>query len=272
MSTRSRTRFLVPALAASAVCAALALIPVASASATSAPDLHGPQHAAQRLAGITYGRTNLGGPARISSTSRSADRTRPGFNLDGQNWSGAAVQGSGFSSVTSNWTEPAVSCNSNNDLMAPWVGIDGYGSSSVEQTGVATDCSTGSPEYAAWYELYPAAPVYYDNPVAAGDSISASVTRTGTTYRLVLTDNTQGWSQTTNGSYNGANASAEVIIESPTGAYPSFGSVNFSGSTIDGSDLAAYNPDLLDASNANGFDDHTSAVSGGNFSISYEAE
>src|SRR5690242_3822644 len=50
----------------------------------------------------------------------------PGFNQDGGNWSGYAATGSGFSSVTSTWTEPSVTCNSTDDLFAPWVGIDGY--------------------------------------------------------------------------------------------------------------------------------------------------
>lgn len=130
------------------------------------------------------------------------------------------MQGSGYTSVSANWTEPAVTCNSTNDLFAPWIGIDGYGSSSVEQTGVATDCSSGSPAYSAWYEVYPAAPVYYSNSVAAGDSFTASVNRSGTSYTLRITDNTQGWTKTTTQSYAGDNASAEFILESPTGAYP----------------------------------------------------
>jgi hypothetical protein len=269
MSVWSRKRLLAPVLGVSVACVAFALIPATTVSANTHSDLHGAKNAAVRLAGIKYGHT-IGGPARVSPTAKAG--AKGGFNIDGQNWSGAAIQGNGFSTVNSSWTEPSVSCNSSNDLMAPWVGIDGYGSSSVEQTGVATDCSTGSAEYAAWYEVYPAAPVYYDNPVAAGDSISASVSRSGTSYTLVLTDNTQGWSKSTTQSYNGANSSAEVIIESPTGAYPSFGSVNFSGSTVDGTALGSYSPDLLDASNSSGFEDHTSAVSGGNFSISYEQE
>lgn len=268
MLARITKRRLFPALGVAATaCAALTMLPASSATAT---DLHGPQHAAQRLAGIRFGH-NIGGPARLAHPVKSA-LAAPGYNINGYNWSGAVTTGSGFSSVSSSWTEPYVTCNSSNDLMAPWVGIDGYGSSSVEQTGVATDCSTGSAEYAGWYEMYPAAPVYYNNPVAAGDRITATVNRSGTTYTLVLTDNTRGWSQTTRGNYNGANASAEVIIESPTGSYPRFGSVNFSGSTVDGSSLGAYSPELLDASNSYGYEDHTSAVSGGSFSISYLAE
>jgi hypothetical protein len=195
-----------------------------------------------------------------------------GFNEDGGNWSGYAATGSGFGSISASWTEPAVSCNSTNDLFAPWGGIDGYGSSTVEQTGVATDCSSGSPDYAAWYEMYPAAPVYYSNPVAAGDHISASVTRSGSTYTLVLSDDTQGWSKTTTSSLSASNTSAEVIIESPTAAYPNFGSVNFTGSTVDGAPFDAYGPIALDASNANGFEDHTGPLSNGSFSITYEQE
>ncbi|HEY4023288.1 MAG TPA: G1 family glutamic endopeptidase [Pseudonocardiaceae bacterium] len=196
-----------------------------------------------------------------------------GFNQDGGNWSGFVATGSGFSSASVSWTEPQVSCNSSNDLMAPWVGIDGYGSNSVEQTGVQTDCSSGSPVDSAWYEMYPASPVYYNDPVSPGDQINSSVTTDGNgNYTLVLSDTTQGWTETTPASYQGANASAEAIIESPTAAYPNFGSVNFSGFTINGSDAGQFNPTALDASNSSGFEDHTSALSGGSFSIAYQQE
>jgi peptidase A4-like protein len=195
-----------------------------------------------------------------------------GFNQDGGNWSGYAAAGGSYSSVTSNWTEPSVSCNSRNDLFAPWVGIDGYGTSTVEQTGVATDCSSGSPQYAGWYEMYPAAPVYYSNAVSAGDSISATVTRSSNSYTLTLTDNTKGWTRTTTKSLSARHSTVEVIIESPTAAYPNFGRVNFSGSTANGAPLANVNPTALDAENGYNWEDHTGPLSGGNFSISYVAE
>lgn len=195
-----------------------------------------------------------------------------GFNQNGGNWSGAVVQGSGFTTVTSSWTEPSVTCNSSNDLMAPWVGIDGDGSSTVEQTGVATDCSSGKPVYQGWYEMYPKSPVYYTNPVSPGDQIVGKVSRSGSNYTLTLTDSTKGWTKTVTKSLNAQNVSAEVIIESPTGAYPKFGQVNFTNSTIDGTPLGNLKPTLLDASNSGGYEDHTSAVSGGSFSISYLRE
>jgi hypothetical protein len=196
----------------------------------------------------------------------------PGFNQDGGNWSGYVATGSGFSSVSASWTEPAVTCNSTDDLFAPWVGIDGYGSGSVEQTGVATDCSSGRPVYQAWYEMDPASPVYYSNAVSAGDVINASVTRSGSTYTLTLTDATQGWTRTVNKSMQASNVSAEVIMESPTAAYPNFGKVTFSNAKVNGSPLANYGPVALDASNNSGFEDHTGSLSGGNFSISYLQE
>jgi hypothetical protein len=195
------------------------------------------------------------------------------FNQNGQNWSGYVASGSGFTSVSASWHEPTVTCNSTNDLYAPWVGIDGFGSNSVEQTGVATDCSSGHPVYQAWYEMFPANPVYYGNAVSGGDAFTGKVTRSGTKYSLTITDNTKGWTRTVTKSFRGANASAEFILESPTAAYPRFGTVTFTGSTINGTALSSHNPIALDASNSGGFEDHTSTISGGGtFSVTYERE
>ena len=109
--------------------------------------------------------------------------------------------------------------------------------------------------------------------MSAGDNINASVTRSGTTYTLVLSDTTKGWTKTTTKSGSHANSSAEIIIESPTGAYPRFGTVSFTNAKINGSPLANFSPTLMDASNSAGqYEDHTSAVSGGSFSISYLRE
>jgi hypothetical protein len=221
-----------------------------------------------QVAHVHYGPQHSNGHHAMIGGSRHG-----GFNQDGGNWSGYVATGSGFDSASVNWTEPQVSCNSSNDLMAPWVGIDGYGSQSVEQTGVQTDCSSGSPEYSAWYEMYPDSPVFYNDPVSAGDQITSSVTTDGNgNYTLTLSDTTQGWTETTPASYQGANASAEAIIESPTAAYPDFGSVNFSDFRINGQDAGQYDPTALDASNSSGFEDHTSGLSGGSFSIAYEQE
>jgi len=257
-------RLIAPAIGTALACASLALLPAASATASA--HSFGNGAATPGLAAAQFG--HAGSPAKAKVVTG-----HPGYNINGYNWSGAAATGSGFTSVTSTWTEPSVTCNSTNDLMAPWVGIDGYGSSTVEQTGVATDCSSGRAVYQAWYEMYPKAPVYYSlssYPVSAGDKIVAKVSRSSSTYTLTLTDSTKGWTKTTTASLSSArNASAEVIIESPTAAYPKFGTVSFSNSAINGSTLSNWNPVLMDASNSSGYEDHTSAVSGGSFSISY---
>ena len=194
------------------------------------------------------------------------------------NWSGyAATGGSGaFSSVSASWTEPAASCSSDPDSYAAfWVGLDGFNSGSVEQTGTDSDCSGTSPSYYGWYEMYPANPVYFDNPVAPGDSMSASVTFSGTdTYTLVLTDNTQGWNQTINQEESGlARSSAEVITEAPSsesGVLPlaDFGTVNYSVSGANGASLGGQDPTGIIMVDGNGQqEDSTGAIgSGGAFS------
>jgi hypothetical protein len=146
-----------------------------------------------------------------------------------------------FTTATASWTEPSASCNSTNDRFAPSVGIDSDGSATVEQAGVAADCSSGSHVYQAWYEMYPAAPVYYRNPVSAKDKITATVVRTGTsTYRLDISDRTNGWSKSVTKTLSAMHSSAEAIIESPTDSYSDIpGGVQFTGVKVNGTNLAA---------------------------------
>lgn len=190
------------------------------------------------------------------------------YNINGYNWGGYAATGSGFTSVSAKWTEPSASCESTNDLYAPWVGIDGYGTSTVEQTGVATDCSSGRPVDEPWYEMYPANPVYLNTstyPVSAGDVISASVTYVGSSrFTLKLSDTTRGWTYTTTKTLTSAKRrSAEVIIESPAGSYPDFGTLKFSSAMVNGSSLGSFSPVALDPSSYWGYEAHTSSLSGG---------
>jgi Peptidase A4 family len=187
----------------------------------------------------------------LSSAAAPAASAAPRFGAHqfaGGNWGGYVSFGN-FTTATASWTEPSVTCGSTDDLFAPWVGIDGDGSSTVEQTGVATDCSSGSPVYQAWYEMYPAAPVYYSNAVSAGDKITATVTRTATnTYRLDLSDTTKGWSKSVTKSLSSRHSSAEAIIESPTDSYPGIsGGITFTGVKFNGTNLSATGPSALQA-------------------------
>src|ERR1022692_4061472 len=154
-----------------------------------------------------------------------------------------------------------------------WVGLDGFSSSSVEQTGSEVDCSGRTAQYYSWYEMYPAYPVNFSNTVRPGDHFTGSVTFTGgSSYTLVLSDTTQGWSHTVNASLSGAaNSSAEVIAEAPCctasgGILPlaHFSPVTFSSATVDGSAIGNFNPTQIIMVNSSSTPkDSISALSGG---------
>jgi len=171
-------------------------------------------------------------------------------NSTSTNWSGYAVTGGHYTSVSSAWTQPAANC-SGTAYSSFWVGLDGDTSSTVEQTGTDADCSGSTPVYYAWYEMYPKFPVNYNNPVSPGDHMSASVTTNGSgSFTLTISDSTKGWTRTTNARLKSAKLkSAEVIAEAPSssgGVLPlaNFGTVSFSGATVNGSVLTSSTPGL----------------------------
>jgi hypothetical protein len=199
--------------------------------------------------------------------------------VESTNWSGYAVTGANgaFSSVSAKWTEPTATCTSSgrgrssSGYAAFWVGLDGYSSDSVEQTGTDSDCSGRTPEYYGWYEMYPAYPVDFSNTVKPGDTLSASVTFSGTeTYTLVLQDVTQGWTQTVVENESGLDrSSAEVITEAPSsssGVLPlsNFGTVSYSTSSANGTSLGTQSPvQILMVDNSGNEKDSTSSISSG---------
>jgi hypothetical protein len=206
------------------------------------------------------------------------------YQDESSNWSGYAVSGSdgSFNSVSASWTQPTATCDGGGDQYAAfWAGLDGFNSNSVEQTGTDSDCDGGTPDYYGWYEMYPANPVYFTDPVSSGDSMSASVTfnSSDSTYTLVLTDSTQGWTETENEQESGlANSSAEVITEAPSsdsGVLPlaDFGTVNYTGSTDNGQSMDSQNPtEIIMVGNSGDQLDTTSPMdSAGDFSNTWEA-
>jgi len=157
------------------------------------------------------------------------------------NWSGYADTGSGFSQAAGSWTEPSASCSGRTESLAAfWVGIDGYSSSTVEQDGTLIECYRGHAYQYSWWEMYPTNDIQVvGSSVAAGDSITASVVRSGTGYTLAVTDSTHpANSFSTNQSCsNCANSSAEWIAEAPSGSsgilpLADFGSWTESGATV----------------------------------------
>jgi hypothetical protein len=142
--------------------------------------------------------------------------------VQSDNWSGYADTGSGFSKVAASWKEPSATCGGDTtSLAAFWVGIDGYTSDSVEQDGTLIECYLDTAYQFSWWEMYPTNDIQVvGESVAAGDSITASVVRSGTSYTLKVTDSTHtANSFTTTQTCSGcANSSAEWIAEAPSGS------------------------------------------------------
>ena len=198
----------------------------------------------------------------------------PANAAESTNWSGYAAASGTYKSVSASWTEPTGTCSSGDQYSSFWVGLDGYNSSTVEQTGSEVDCAGRTPEYYSWYEMYPAYPVNFSNAVSPGDHFTGSVTfNGGSSYTLVLSDTTKGWSHTINASLSGAaNSSAEVIAEAPCctasgGILPlaHFSPITFSSATVNGSAIGNFSPtEIIMIDNAGRDKDSVSSLSGGN--------
>jgi hypothetical protein len=196
---------------------------------------------------------------------------RHATDVTSSNWSGYADGNDTYNSVAASWTEPTVNCGSSGggggilggllggeglgDLIGPsgsagsfWVGIDGYTSSSVEQLGTDADCNGSTPDYYAWWEMYPnpsdvitTSSAY---PVHPGDQMTAWVVSnpSGTSFYLSEKDTTAGWTFSTTQTASGfARSSAEVVAEAPSSCsllfcsevpLSNFGQVSFTGADV----------------------------------------
>ena len=169
---------------------------------------HGTDHAVSGHALAHPARSGVSALNQVSST----------------NWAGYADDSTGghtYSKITGNWTEPSASCTSTESLAAFWIGIDGYTSSSVEQDGTLIECYRSAAYYYTWWEMYPSNAIQVvGSSVSPGDAISTSVTKSGSSYKLTVTDSTHpanSFSTTQSCSSCAAN-SAEWIAEAPSGS------------------------------------------------------
>jgi peptidase A4-like protein len=269
-------------LLALAVLPALAQIP---SQIASSPDSIAPrQHAPRRVAGIR--------PDRHIDNVTVSDST---------NWSGYAVTGSSFTKALGSWTVPSADCSATpNTYAAFWVGIDGFSSDSVEQTGTDSDCDGTSPSYYAWYEFYPNPSFLISSvTVSPGNHMSASVTYNGTEFTATITNESTGKSFRTSSRVRGAaRSSAEWIAEAPCctnagGILPlaDFGTVDFgedftgvsdtnfaTDSTVSNGDINAFGTDVNELIMVNGSTGADEAVpsalssDGTSFSVKWDSE
>ncbi|MDH6109049.1 hypothetical protein P3T36_006028 [Kitasatospora sp. MAP12-15] len=191
-----------------------------------------------------------------------------------QIWGGYAMTGETYTSVTGSWTVPTLNCSATrNSAVSPWIGIDGWSSSSVEQIGFDQDCTNGVAGYFPWVEMYPANSIYFTETVKAGDHIDATVSVSGTTFTLTESDTTQGWSKTYHETGSYALSSAEAILEDLGSNIPQvagFGSVNFTNLTANGVAFAsAGTANATSIERRNTLLTKNSALGSGSFSISW---
>jgi hypothetical protein len=139
---------------------------------------------------------------------------------DSTNWSGYVLTGANgaYNEVSAEWGVPGVDCPGGDQYEASWVGLDGYNSGTVEQIGTSSDCDGTTPVYNAWYEMYPAAPVYFSTPGPVAGLMFGWVTFSGTdTYTLTLQAINEDWTESVTVNESGLDrSSAEVITEAPS--------------------------------------------------------
>jgi Peptidase A4 family len=238
---RRPSRVLARALIASVPALALALAfgPAAGASTAKAAAAS-PSASAAATARTAIEHLAIGQHGADHRVSGHAQTLKGLTQVESGNWSGYADTGSGFSKATGSWTEPSVTCSGRTtSLAAFWVGIDGYSSDSVEQDGTLAECYEGSAYYYTWWEMYPTNDIQVvGETLRPGDAIAASVTRSGTSYTLKVTDSSRsGDNVSTTQTCSCANSSAEWIAEAPSGSsgvYPlaHFSTFSLSGATV----------------------------------------
>ena len=244
-----RLRLLTFSLAACvpAIGLVIAAVPGASAATPSHPTS---RHLSARAEATIKARAFLrhlkvgqhGTDQRVPGHARSIDGLT---QVQSTNWSGYAddnTAGNTYSSITANWTEPSASCTSKQTLAVFWVGIDGFTSGSVEQDGTLIECLHRRAFYFTWWEMFPTNSIQtVGQSVQPGDSISASVVRSGSSYTLKVTDSTTPANSftTTQTCSTCANSSAEWIAEAPSNASGVLPLANFHSWTATGATVTS---------------------------------
>jgi len=163
-----------------------------------------------------------------------------------ENWAGAILIGTGYTSVTAEFVVPQPSTTGSGSA---WVGIDGDTcDTAILQTGVDWTKSGSSYSYDAWYEWYPDYAYDFSGiSIAAGNTIKVTVTATSETAGTAVIENVSTGTTVSHTFSNEASEgslceyNAEWIVEdyesgSSLVKFADFGTVTFTGcSATDGS-------------------------------------
>ncbi|HMD53122.1 MAG TPA: G1 family glutamic endopeptidase, partial [Phycisphaerae bacterium] len=233
---------------------------------------------------ISHRRKLLAGACVAAGLSAVFFAPRTGFSADlpaattvtSTNWAGyadLASTGQTFSDVSGEWVVPTI-IPSTGAYTAIWVGLDGFNSSTVEQTGIGSYVSGGVTQYYAWYEMYPQNEVPISMTIQPGNLMYADASYTGFItfgktkeyqYKLTIDDLTTGDNYSTNQTTTShdARSSAEWIAESPSsysGILPlaNFGSVTFTNAStkLNGTTgtISSFTNDAIILQNSSGLD------------------
>ncbi len=165
------------------------------------------------------------------------------FSQYSQNWAGYVLTPTEFGfnkevwMINGTFTVPTIYHTSLADveMIAVWLGIDGYQNNNLIQTGVECDEADGTSVCYPWYELIPANQTIITSfSVNPGDKMFAQITLINSTtdlWNIYLKDLSNGQYFSTNVYYQTPMTSAEWVVEAPYSngvlSLPSFSTVQF---------------------------------------------
>jgi Peptidase A4 family len=159
-------------------------------------------------------------------TTHSAQRGSKFGVTTSNGWSGFATYSDHFRYVSATYTIPSLNCSVSPDgsFDSQWVGLDGYTTNTVEQVGDYAQCVGGTPNYYAFWEMYPNGSNTFTG-VSPGDSMTATVYYNGSQWELTLVDNTTlttiiSQTESCPSGITCHNANAEIVSEVPDGGPP----------------------------------------------------
>ena len=134
------------------------------------------------------------------------------------NWAGYLATSARYSSVSGSWVVPKMASSSAETANGQWVGIGGYTSADLIQTGTRAISEDGATRYEAWYELIPAPAVVVPLAITPGDSVSAFIFEISPgEWSIILSNLSTGETYETQVSYASSHSSAEWVEEMPKG-------------------------------------------------------
>lgn len=168
-------------------------------------------------------------------------------------WTGVAATQSGYpgtkgtiQSVSCRITIPAIPATPDTAVDL-WCGIDGYGTKTVQQIGVAVYYTQGRQYIMLWWEMYPKKAVYVNTfQPQVGHTVALSVRSLGATrYELRAVNESTGQTFTTTSSNRQATGSSAAFIAErgswPLPVYQSW----FMDCRVNGQPLGTWDYDLL---------------------------